>query len=116
MSETILVAEDHDALRRVIRRSLEGAGYTVIAPENSSEALALIRDRDVGFDLLLTDLIMPDVSGEELVRELEASRPQVPAIYMSGYGAISDGGQTPMLGKPFLPEQLVAAVHSALRD
>lgn len=116
--ETILVPEEEEALRRVICRSLERAGYVVIAPATSVAARDLIRDPATAFDLLLTDLIMPEVSGEELVRELEATRPRAPALFMSGYApgaAPSKGaGQARMLGKPFLPDQLVAAVRLAL--
>jgi CheY-like chemotaxis protein len=84
-TEVILLAEDEASVRRAIRRSLDRLGYTVIDAPSASVALALARDMDTHIDLLLTDVVMPDMSGRELARAFSELRPAVGVLYMSGY-------------------------------
>ena len=79
----ILIAEDDPAVRSVARRFLEAGGFQVLEAKSGSEALALGREQPV--DLLVADLVMPDFGGLELARRLEAFRPGLPVLYLSGY-------------------------------
>jgi len=80
---TVLVVEDEPALARVIARILTGGGYRVLAANNGPQALELFHQH--GCDLLLTDVIMPEMSGRRLAELLTAERPELPVLYMSGY-------------------------------
>ena len=80
---TVLVVEDEPALARVIARILTGGGYRVLAANNGPQALELFHQH--GCDLLLTDVIMPEMSGRRLAELLTVERPELPVLYMSGY-------------------------------
>jgi CheY-like chemotaxis protein len=116
-TETILLVEDEPELRELARRSLESLGYTVVAPEHTEDALAIAITRKV--DLLLTDIVMPVMSGPMIVRRLAdvGTRPRV--LFMSGYADDTiaeyrlEEGAT-VLRKPFAPSQLARAVRAAL--
>jgi PAS domain S-box-containing protein len=118
-TETILVVEDEEALRRVARRTLEGAGYTVLTAANGEEALrAALAVR--GIQLLLTDVVMPRMSGRVLARELSKTRPALAVLYMSGYTddaivhhGVLDAG-TNFLAKPFTAGELARKVREVL--
>jgi PAS domain S-box-containing protein len=119
-SETILVVEDEAALRDIVRRALEGAGYRVLTAADGDEALLAGQYRPGGIDLLLTDVVMPHMGGRRLAQELARVRPALRVLYMSGHddeaiakhGVIEPG--TDLLGKPFSAAQLVARVRAAL--
>jgi PAS domain S-box-containing protein len=83
--ETILLAEDDAALRAMACKMLTEAGYTVLAASGADEALGLAASHPTAIDLLLTDVIMPGLSGPELARRLGERRPGVAVLYMSGY-------------------------------
>ncbi|MDQ4124046.1 MAG: PAS domain S-box protein, partial [Actinomycetota bacterium] len=118
---TILVAEDEPSLRAIVRRILERRGYSVVVAESSRHALDLVTGGDVRFDLLVTDVVMPDVSGRELAEAVRRDRPDAGVLYMSGYtdqivaehGLFPDGDA--FLPKPFTSDQLAHAVEGALR-
>jgi len=118
--ETILLVEDTQTLREVIRETLEESGYTVLLASNGEEALALARQREGPIDLLLTDVVMPKLGGGDLARLLLALRPGIRVLYMSGYtnGAISQhsvlGEGVMLLEKPFTGDKLARAVREAL--
>lgn len=84
-SGTILVVEDNAAVRSVLHRSLERAGYRVCEAANGNEALAIWGWQSADIDLVLTDMVMPHVWGAELASRLRADRPDLPIILMSGY-------------------------------
>jgi PAS domain S-box-containing protein len=115
--ETILVAEDEDAVRRLTQRILTRAGYTVIEAVGGAAALAAWEANEGGIDLLLTDVVMPGMSGKEL-----ADRLGVVPVFMSGYtddvmlrhGV--EAGQPRLVQKPFDAETLLAAVRAALDE
>ncbi len=117
---TILLAEDEEQLRSLITRVLTRNGYTVIAGENGAAALALARSHDGPLDLVLTDVIMPEMGGRELVIQLSKERPGVKVLYISGYtdnaimsqGVLNPG--TDLLEKPFSPSCLLRRVQEVL--
>jgi PAS domain S-box-containing protein len=118
-SETVLLVEDEDAVRLLAARVLTAQGYAVLEARNGQEALELL-DREGPIDLLLTDVVMPEMSGPELVDHISRSRPDVGVVYMSGY-AEGDKQQFsvrnsphPFLQKPFSPESLALRVREAL--
>ncbi|MGH9375202.1 MAG: ATP-binding protein [Terriglobia bacterium] len=118
--ETVLVAEDEAAVRSLVRNVLESAGYTVLDAGCGDEALRIARARRGQIDLLLTDVVMPRMSGCELAKQIQALEPGIQVIYMSGYtgNAIVHRGildpDTILLQKPFSPDDLVRKVREAL--
>lgn len=116
--ERILVVEDDDLVRRLVVRTLEGAGYTVQAGTRADEGFELARSS--AFDLLVTDIVMPGGDGRQLATRLTALFPDLRVLYMSGYtdGAIAHGGVLDagieFLPKPFAPADLLARVRKLL--
>ncbi len=119
-SETVLLAEDEDAVRKLARRTLEALGYRVMDARGGAEALALARETDGPIDLLLTDVVMPDISGSTLAKELQALRPGVPVLFMTGYtddAAVRHGAgeaAVALIQKPFEPQSLARKVREVL--
>ena len=105
--EHILVAEDEAAVRDLIRQMLEPLGYRVTLAANGNDALALVTEQGLDPDLVLTDVVMPGMSGKELIERLRKNRPGQRFLYMSGYADSAIGHQgildpdTPFLQKPF---------------
>jgi PAS domain S-box-containing protein len=118
--ETILVVEDEEAVRTLARRCLEEAGYRVMEAAAGREGLELVTTRDGQVDLVLCDVILPEMTGHELGRFLEAIRPELPILYMSGYPGLEVvkrgliPREAPFLEKPFSPESLATAVRGLL--
>jgi len=119
-SETILVVEDEASLRNSIKRILTRQGYTVLEARHGTEALQVIDETKGPIDLVMTDLMMPEMSGRELIPELQALSRPPRVVVMSGYD-----GQTVMrrdslpagtgfLEKPFTVEGLLQTVRAAL--
>jgi len=119
-SETVLLVEDEHAVRRLIQRVLEGAGYRVLAAEGPAEALRLCQRHPEPIDLMLTDVVMPLMSGRELASRTAAVRPEMRVLYVSGYmeDVIAHHGvlepEIAFLGKPFAPDQLTRKVREVL--
>ena len=119
-TETILVVEDDDQVRKLAARALTRLGYRVIEAAGGSEALEACSNSEERIDLLLTDVVMPDMSGKQLVERLSPQRPEMKVLYMSGYtaNAIVHRGvidaDTHMLPKPFAPETLARKVRELL--
>jgi len=118
--ETLLLVEDEPSVRESIQRSLEANGYTVLAAADAEEARAVFRAQPDGIHLLLTDVIMPGVSGPTLAAELVASHPGLRVLYMSGYTADELGPHglarpdAPLLRKPFTVGQLTGRLRAIL--
>ena len=118
-TETVLLVEDTDAVRALAARALESCGYTVLAARSGVEALDLARQHGGAVDLLLTDVVMPGISGPQLAERLAAERPNLCVMYMSGYADDAilqfelDPG-TAFLRKPFTPSILARAVREAV--
>ena len=111
MSETVLVVDDQEIVRDVIRLALEAAGYTVIAASSPSHAIELARD-DANIDLLVTDVVMPEMDAFELADRITSKLPGLRTLFTSGY--TDAGAEGPFIQKPFTPAQLVAKVETVL--
>ena len=115
-TETILLVEDEDPVRELVRRVLETAGYTVLAADRPSAAERLLAESSE-IDLLLSDVVMPEMSGYELAIRISERRPDIRMLFMSGYAHRASGEEIAegrLLRKPFAPEQLTSAVRAAL--
>jgi signal transduction histidine kinase/CheY-like chemotaxis protein len=118
---TILLVDDEAAVRRILSVVLRKLGYTVLEADGLNAARALCADETLQIDLLLTDVVMPDGSGPQLVAELCTDRPAMRAMFMSGYTddaallsrAVRGGAM--FLQKPFSPSTLASAVADALQ-
>ncbi len=111
----ILVVDDEPALRTVTSRMLSARGYRVATASGAATALAAVLERP--FDLVLTDMVMPDVRGPVLASQLRAAAPGLRVAYMSGYAddaPAPEDGALPVLGKPFNTDELDAFVQAAL--
>ncbi len=119
-SATILVVEDDASVRSAVCRLLERRGYGVLASSNGRDALAMLAETDQSVDLVISDIVMPEMSGLELRDELKGLRPTVPVLLMSGYSeeAITRLGNRESLGplivKPFTVEGLLNNIRSVL--
>jgi PAS domain S-box-containing protein len=117
---TVLVAEDEEPVRTLIVSLLERSGYEVLAASSGTEAIDLARSHEGLLDLLITDVVMPRMSGRELTRRIRDERPEIGVLYVSGYTAdefVRRGvpePDAPFLQKPFTIEELELAVHEAL--
>jgi signal transduction histidine kinase len=119
-TETVLVVEDEQAVRHVVKRVLELQGYTVFAARNGYEALRIVREREGRIDLVMTDVVLPEMSGPAIVERLLAEWPHAKVLYMSGYAAeeatkrgLLEPG-TALLKKPFTLDELARAVRGVL--
>jgi PAS domain S-box-containing protein len=116
--ETILLVEDEDAVRAVISAVLRRGGYTVLEATGSRAAIDIFSDRGGEIDLLLTDVVMPDMSGPRLAERLMGLRPGLRVLLISGYADLAqpDGGNANVsfLGKPFQASALTARVKQIL--
>jgi CheY-like chemotaxis protein len=119
-TETILLVEDEPSVRDLIREELRKCGYRVLEAKNGVEA-CLVATQQTGFiHLLLTDVVMPAMSGRELAHHLLAIKPDLKVLFMSGYlddvgvGSDMDERKTAFLQKPFTPEVLARTVRDLL--
>lgn len=119
-TETILLVEDEASVRLVIRKFLQKQGYTVLETDQPEEALGLCRQAKGLIDLLITDVVMPDMSGRELAGHLTKIYPNLKVLYTSGYAdeALNEHGLLAsgitFLQKPFSSEDLARKVREAL--
>ena len=111
MPGTVLVVDDQDVVRDVIRLTLEGAGYTVLDAASPNAAIDLVRGA-VPIDLLVTDVVMPEMDAFELADRIACEVPGVRVLYTSGY--TDAGAEGPFIQKPFTPAQLVEKVSAVL--
>jgi two-component system cell cycle sensor histidine kinase/response regulator CckA len=121
-SETVLVVEDDDGVRTLVAQILRRSGYTVLQAAYSSEAIQLAGGHEGPIHLLITDVVMPQMSGREMAQRLSRRRPDLRTLFMSGYtasmlanyGALSP--DIPFLQKPFKPDALLAKVREVLEE
>jgi two-component system cell cycle sensor histidine kinase/response regulator CckA len=119
-SETILVIEDEEVVRSLALRGLRDHGYTVVEARNGAEALRYIREHPGTLDLVICDVVMPEMGGRELGQHLAMFDPELPVLYMSGYtgedvfqrGLLDPGA--PFQQKPFTPGTLASKVRTML--
>jgi hypothetical protein len=118
---TILLTEDEQDVREVAREFLESGGYTVIEARDGAEALGLVEKHKGAINLLITDMVMPRMTGLELAARLKESQPGLRILYMSGYSerAVEESMQPDpairLLSKPFSRGALLRTVHELLR-
>jgi two-component system cell cycle sensor histidine kinase/response regulator CckA len=116
----ILVVDDELMVCNVVKSLLTKQGYSVVVAGGGIEALGLFQQRGPDFGLLLTDILMPGLSGPELAKQVLALKPALPVIFMSGTpGAIAADPivrNCPVLIKPFTSNQLIAAVAAAIEN
>jgi PAS domain S-box-containing protein len=117
--ETILVVEDNELVRRLVVRQLEKGGYSVVEAAGGEEAIELVRTRDTPVDLVLTDLVMGEMSGTDLAERLRAEAGGIKVLYTSGYPEdvvtrreIAE--DAPFIQKPFRPDDLLRGIRRAL--
>jgi len=119
-TETILLAEDEQDVREVAREFLESGGYTVIEAHNGAEALRLAAEHKATIDLLVTDMVMPGMTGKELAGRLQHQHSGIGVIYMSGYSeqtaaeTTQADGNMLLLTKPFSRGSILRTVREAL--
>jgi PAS domain S-box-containing protein len=119
-TETILVAEDEDGIRDALMRTLSAVGYTVLAAADGPAALALAAQHPGTIDLLLSDVVMPGMLGDELAGQLHERRPVVKVLFMSGYagdlmnryGVLLTG--VTVLPKPFTENELLTGIRAII--
>jgi two-component system cell cycle sensor histidine kinase/response regulator CckA len=115
-TESILLLEDDDLVRDVVERTLRRLGYEVTTATRPSEALTLVGER--AFDLLITDVVMPEMTGDALAREVRAAHPDMPVVFMSGYTAgvldLEIGPLDVFASKPMTAGRIARAVREGL--
>jgi len=120
-TETILLTEDEQDVREVAREFLESGGYTVIEARDGAEALGLVETHQGAIDLLITDMVMPRMTGQELAARLKERQPELRMLYMSGYSeraaaeSMQPDPSVRLLAKPFSRSALLRAVHELLK-
>jgi PAS domain S-box-containing protein len=119
-TETILLVEDEISVRNLVERVLRSRGYEVLAAEDGGDALRLASKEEIALDMVLTDIVMPEMSGRELVDALHTERPALRVLYMSGYTddeivrrGLNDPGMS-FIQKPFTAENLAMQVRKVL--
>lgn len=115
--ETILLVEDDPGVCRLLVRILDDAGYIVLAARLPSEALELWRTRAAEVSAVITDVVMPEMKGTELVRRLRATMPRLRALFVTGYAPSSPDVEAtvdPTLEKPFSQETLLRKLRQML--
>jgi two-component system cell cycle sensor histidine kinase/response regulator CckA len=113
VSGTVLVVDDQDLVRDIIRLTLESAGYTVLAAASPNAAIDLVRGGEE-IDLLVTDVVMPEMDAFELADRIACEVPGLRILYTSGYTDAAAEG--PFIQKPFTPAQLIEKVRGVLAD
>ena len=115
----ILLAEDEDAMRGYLARALENAGYVVVAVDRGTEALPLLESQH--FDLLLSDIVMPEMDGIELAQRCNEVSPRTRVMFITGFAAVTlkasrEQPQAKVLSKPFHLRDLVLDVERVFED
>jgi DNA-binding NtrC family response regulator len=119
-NETVILVEDEGAILELGQIILEGLGYTVVAARTPAEALRVAAEHSGPIDLLITDVVMPEMNGRELAEQLSTARPRMRRLYMSGYtsdiishrGVLDEGVN--FIQKPFSMRGLAEKVRAAL--
>jgi two-component system, cell cycle sensor histidine kinase and response regulator CckA len=117
---TILLVEDEAGLRALNARGLASRGYTVLEAGNGMEAMRVLEDRSGEIDLVVSDVVMPEMDGPTLLKQMRERNPDLKMIFVSGYAEdafekhLPDRGQFAFLAKPFTLKQLVAAVKETI--
>jgi CheY-like chemotaxis protein len=118
-AEVILLVEDADLVRKLASKILQGRGYVVLEARDGREGLSVCEAHRGQIDLLLSDVVMPELGGRELAERVVAMRPAIKVLFMSGHTQdviLKEGvkGGTPFLQKPFAPGDLARKVREVL--
>jgi signal transduction histidine kinase/CheY-like chemotaxis protein len=119
-TETVLLAEDDDSLRGLVREMLESEGYRVLTASSGPEALRIAEAEPGAIDILVTDVVMPAMGGHQLAEFLRSRRPGIRILFVSGYSdeAIESRGEllpgTQLLAKPFTPDEILRCLRGIL--
>jgi len=113
---TILLVEDERALREIVKRQLIHHGYRVITATNGLDAIDVASTLDTQVDLVITDVVMPKMKGNELATQLKAIYPDAKVLFMSGFtrSLLDSESTSALLEKPFTEAALLAHIHQAL--
>ncbi len=119
-NESILLVEDEDNVRTFTKKAIESYGYSVLTASNGRLALELIKKKNYKFDLIITDLIMPELNGRDLIKKVKKTVPNINVIYISGYtdnqilnnGMLENGVN--FIQKPFSPTVLASHIRKTL--
>ncbi|MGH6741932.1 MAG: response regulator, partial [Bradyrhizobium sp.] len=117
---TILLVEDEDGLRSLNARGLRSRGYSVIEAANGVEAIEALEEKNGEVDLVVSDVVMPEMDGPTLLKEMRGRNPNLRIIFVSGYAedafekSLPENEQFAFLPKPFTLTQLVAAVKETM--
>jgi two-component system cell cycle sensor histidine kinase/response regulator CckA len=111
--------EDEPAVRRLLARALRDRGYDALAAAEGGGALGIAQERSTRIDVLVTDMLLPDIAGGAVALGVRQARPHLPVIYMSGYGGDRiGGGDAPtadaILAKPFTGQELAESITGVL--
>jgi DNA-binding NtrC family response regulator len=115
MSNTVLLVEDNTELLEVVEAIFRDVGWTVHVAENGTTGLLMLKEHGANISLLLTDVVMPDMSGVELATRAKDAYPQIKVLLMTGYSNMQTG-VLPLLRKPFRRNELLDAVTSVMND
>ena len=119
-SATILLVEDEEAVRAFAARALTSRGYTVHEAASGAEALEIMEETDGEIDLVVSDVVMPEMDGPSLLRELRKTQPDLKIIFVSGYAEdafeknLPENEKFSFLPKPFTLKQLATVVKDVL--
>ncbi len=115
-NETLLVVEDEESVRSLVVRLLSMLGYTILEAADAAEALRIARSATTPIHAVVTDIVMPDMNGPQLVERLSELHPKMKPVFMSGYtrGAIEVDDTIVLVQKPFSPKELARKVREAL--
>jgi two-component system, cell cycle sensor histidine kinase and response regulator CckA len=119
-TETLLLVEDEAIVRTPLKRALERLGYTVLPASNGIDALAIARTSEMKIDMLVSDVVMPEMGGRELADNLRAMNPTLPLLFMSGHsdeavashGSLASGAV--FMAKPFAIQTMVQRIREVL--
>src|SRR5207249_6352567 len=120
LMETILVVDDEPTVLKLSARILELGGYSVITAGNGTDALRLLKSGSAQIDLALLDVMMPVMNGIELARRIQAERPEMPVVLMTGFGpqeiarVAGDNNPYRIIWKPFKTQSLLRMIENAL--
>jgi PAS domain S-box-containing protein len=121
-SETVLLVEDEHAIRNITMSSLQSAGYTVLEADKPLRAIQIVESYAQPIHLLLTDVIMPEMSGVKLSKRLKSMRPDLKVVFISGYGGdelakqMSLEPDAVLIEKPFSRKTLLTRIHAVLHE
>jgi two-component system, cell cycle sensor histidine kinase and response regulator CckA len=120
---TVLVADDDHGVRTLVRMLLQRAGYTVVQAASGREAYETMRDRGHEVDVVLLDVMMPEMDGHEALPAMRGIDPEVPVVFFSGFDQTEvaehltgTGAYTSFIPKPFEKEELIGEIARALRS